>query len=184
MRNLREVGDRIFMSNHAYYSKKYRTVRDSAPIIDLLVQFLVTDLGLPHRPNIRFELNRLNNARSKVQEKGYITNEFLIFVDPRFELDSILETICHEMIHVSQITRGDLNLIGNHVTWKGKEYPYLGRVKLNRMSEYSNQPWETEAYLKQSGLKKKFLREMRKSLKQLKNFGLDKKLQSSIMNLR
>jgi hypothetical protein len=184
MRNLREVGDRIFMSNHAYYSKKYRTVRDSAPIIDLLVQFLVTDLGLPHKPTINFELNRANNARSEVQEKGYVFDEFNIYVDPRFELNSIIETICHEMVHVSQITRGDLNLLSTNITWKGKEYPYLGRLKSNRMSEYSKQPWENEAYEKQSGLKKKFLREMRKSLKQLKNFGLDKKLQSSIMNLR
>lgn len=54
------------------------------------------------------------------------------------------KTISHEMVHVDQIKRGDLNYDDQYVYWKGKKYP---RSKMNEGAK--NLPWEIEAYKKQ-----------------------------------
>jgi len=51
--------------------------------------------------------------------------------------------IDHEMIHINQIKRGDLDYDDNNVYWKGKKYPR------STMKEGSKKlPWEKEAYNK------------------------------------
>lgn len=54
------------------------------------------------------------------------------------------KTIEHEMIHIDQMKRGDLNYDNKNVTWKGKKYP---RSKMKEGAK--NLPWEKEAYDKQ-----------------------------------
>jgi len=51
--------------------------------------------------------------------------------------------IDHEMIHINQIKRGDLDYDDNNVYWKGKKY------SRSTMKEGSKKlPWEKEAYNK------------------------------------
>ena len=51
------------------------------------------------------------------------------------------EAIAHEMVHIDQMKRGDLNYDDNNVYWKGKKY------SRKQMNEGSKQlPWEKEAY--------------------------------------
>lgn len=53
------------------------------------------------------------------------------------------EVVKHEMVHVDQIKRGDLDYDDNNVYWKGKKY------SRKSMSEGAkNLPWEKEAYSK------------------------------------
>jgi hypothetical protein len=54
------------------------------------------------------------------------------------------KTISHEMVHVAQMKRGDLDYDEKYVYWKGKKYP---RSKMNEGAK--NLPWEVEAYKKQ-----------------------------------
>ena len=54
------------------------------------------------------------------------------------------KTVEHEMIHINQMKRGDLNYDQKNVYWKGKRYP---RSKMNEGAK--NLPWEVEAYKKQ-----------------------------------
>jgi hypothetical protein len=51
------------------------------------------------------------------------------------------KTIEHEMVHVDQMKRGDLDYTDTHVMWKGKKYSRAA------MEEGSKKlPWEAEAY--------------------------------------
>ena len=54
------------------------------------------------------------------------------------------KTVEHEMIHINQMKRGDLDYDQKSVYWKGKRYP---RCKMNEGAK--NLPWEVEAYKKQ-----------------------------------
>ena len=51
------------------------------------------------------------------------------------------EVIDHEMVHIDQMKRGDLDYNSTHVFWKGKYYP---RSKMKEGDK--NLPWEKEAY--------------------------------------
>lgn len=53
------------------------------------------------------------------------------------------EVVKHEMIHVDQIKRGDLDYDDNNVYWKGKKY---SRAKMKEGSPML--AWEREAYNK------------------------------------
>ena len=53
------------------------------------------------------------------------------------------EVIKHEMVHVDQIKRGDLDYDDNNVYWKGKKY---SRKSMKEGAK--NLPWEKEAYNK------------------------------------
>ena len=53
------------------------------------------------------------------------------------------EVIDHEMVHIDQMKRGDLDYDNNYVYWKGKKY---SRKTMDEGAK--NLPWEAEAYNK------------------------------------
>tara|TARA_R100001463_G_scaffold53213_1_gene104188 strand:+ start:350 stop:1945 length:1596 start_codon:yes stop_codon:yes gene_type:complete len=95
---------------------------------------------------------RLKNSKIPVIKKdledGVIAeanNDGTIYVDKDVKKGSPLEkeAIAHEMVHMDQMKRGDLDYDDNNVYWKGKKY---SRAKMNEGS--SKLPWEKEAYNK------------------------------------
>ena len=54
------------------------------------------------------------------------------------------KTIEHEMVHIDQMKRGDLDYTDTHVMWKGKEY-----LRASMKEGSKKLPWEVEAYKKQ-----------------------------------
>ena len=78
-------------------------------------------------------------------------NDGTIYLDKDVKDGSPLakEAIAHEMVHMDQMARGDLNYDDNNVYWKGKKYDR------DDMNEGSKQlPWEAEAYQKTKNMKK------------------------------
>ena len=61
--------------------------------------------------------------------------EYIIWIDPFLDKEDTIRTLIHETVHVSQIARGDLELL-SPMRWKGKVYE----------CEYDQLPWEKEAY--------------------------------------
>jgi hypothetical protein len=63
------------------------------------------------------------------------------------DLNKVIETLCHEMVHIKQYATGELaTVIENDVNvfyWKGERIPQYGNVSL---ATYYNYPWEVEAY--------------------------------------
>ena len=53
------------------------------------------------------------------------------------------EVIDHEMVHIDQMKRGDLDYDNDYVYWKGKKY---SRKTMDEGAK--NLPWEAEAYNK------------------------------------
>ena len=53
------------------------------------------------------------------------------------------DIVKHEMVHIDQMKRGDLDYDSKNVYWKGKIYP---RSKMKEGAK--NLPWEMEAYNK------------------------------------
>ena len=51
------------------------------------------------------------------------------------------EVICHEMVHIDQMIRGDLDYDEKYVYWKGKKIP-----RSSMKEGAKNLPWEKEAY--------------------------------------
>lgn len=78
-------------------------------------------------------------------------NDGTIYLDKDVKNDSPLakEAIAHEMVHMDQMARGDLNYDDNNVYWKGKKYD---RDDMNEGSK--KLPWEAEAYQKTKNMKK------------------------------
>ena len=78
-------------------------------------------------------------------------NDGTIYLDKSVKNDSPLakEAIAHEMVHMDQMARGDLNYNDDKVFWKGKEYD---RDDMNEGSK--KLPWEKEAYDKTKNMKK------------------------------
>ena len=64
---------------------------------------------------------------------------------------SLLSTLAHEMIHIKQMTSGDLMIDHeqNKRYWKGVDHTY---------TKYEDQPWEIEAFKNESRLTKNFLK--------------------------
>ena len=57
--------------------------------------------------------------------------------DPK-QIDDVVD---HEMVHINQMKRGDLNYDDKYVYWKGKKY---SRAQMKEGAK--NLPWEAEAY--------------------------------------
>jgi len=71
---------------------------------------------------------------------------FELEIEKNMPLRRVLETICHEMVHVKQYARGELyegSRIPKH-RWQGKW--------LDKDPDYWDQPWEIEAHGREAGL--------------------------------
>ena len=64
------------------------------------------------------------------------TRTFELEVDKKIKLNDFVTTLCHEMIHVKQYARKEIN--GVDLCWKGRNVP--------EGTDYWNLPWEKEAY--------------------------------------
>ena len=73
----------------------------------------------------------------------YLTKrEFELEIGTNQRLRRLLETVAHEMVHVKQFARGELN---EQPAWMGKTY------NINK-TEYWDLPWEIEAHGREVGM--------------------------------
>ena len=61
---------------------------------------------------------------------------FELEIDKKIKLNDFVTTLCHEMIHVKQYARNEIN--GVDLCWKGRN--------ISKDTDYWNYPWEKEAY--------------------------------------
>lgn len=74
--------------------------------------------------------------------------EFTIEVYANMRKRKIMETICHEMVHVKQFARGEMKDImggASKVRWNGNDYT-------RETTDYYDLPWEIEAHGRELGL--------------------------------
>jgi len=74
---------------------------------------------------------------------GKANNNGTIIINKDVPCDKIQDVIDHEMVHINQMRRGDLDYDDKNVYWKGKVIP---RSSIKEGD--SALPWEAEAYEK------------------------------------
>jgi len=72
---------------------------------------------------------------------GKANNNGTIIINKDVDPSKTQDVIDHEMVHIDQMKRGDLDYDNENVYWKGKKYP---RSKMKEGAK--NLPWEAEAY--------------------------------------
>lgn len=74
--------------------------------------------------------------------------EFTIRVDSTQGLQAMLETVCHELVHVKQYARGELKDLARSskcCKWKDRKINFSN-------TNYYDHPWEIEAHGRERGL--------------------------------
>ena len=74
---------------------------------------------------------------------GKANNNGTIILNDNLDPSESEKVIDHEMVHIDQMKRGDLDYDDENVYWKGKKY---SRADMEEGAK--NLPWEAEAYKK------------------------------------
>ena len=115
------------------------TSRKKTSLIRKVIEYMMNELKLK---NIFIDVEVSNLF---VNEKAYgfcscqNKTEFLIELDQTLNVQELIETICHEMIHVKQYATGELVEKGKKILYKNCLYE----------SSSDSSPWEKEAYEKE-----------------------------------
>ena len=72
---------------------------------------------------------------------GKVNNNGTILINKNLDPSKTKKVVDHEMVHINQFKRGDLDYDDNNVYWKGKTY---SRSQMREGAK--NLPWEKEAY--------------------------------------
>lgn len=81
------------------------------------------------------------DALGRAIDTGF--GEYIIFLSPKMNLPTLLQTLAHEMVHIKQYAKGHLKIKNLGVKWCGKMYKYSDN------HAYSARPWELEAMRKE-----------------------------------
>jgi hypothetical protein len=98
--------------------------------------------------DINIKLDKVDTALGYCYEEWY--GSYCIEVEKRQTLRRLLETVAHEMVHVKQYARKEIN---GRDCWYGK---YINTDK----TEYWDLPWEIEAHGREVGLFTRWASEM------------------------
>lgn len=109
------------------------------------------DLPMPGLKKLRVRSTKNKNwdGWAMVDEEGAT-----ITISRALKGAALFVTVAHEMAHISQYLRGDLESLDHkRFKWKGKVYKYSDK-KMQNLSEkqYRKLPWEKEAYDYSEGL--------------------------------
>jgi hypothetical protein len=119
-------------------------------LISDLAYYCVKKL-MPRKRNLEVDIIQVKNLEDKEGDLASCvdtdnTNTFEIRLDKDMSLRKKLLSVAHEMVHVKQFTRKELEHTSsvNRQLWRGKKY--------NTKNRYYDLPWEIEAYGRELGL--------------------------------
>lgn len=121
----------------------------SKEFIGMVVKFFEQELKLKNSSwtlDVRTERGmRFDGTRGCVT---YVGPKYLVmFVDSGLDMERLVLTLAHEMVHVKQYARGQIkHKLG------GKTYYWMGKPI---RKQYYDQPWEVEAFSKERVLANK-----------------------------
>jgi hypothetical protein len=129
-------------------TKKKRALAESA------VTFCISEL-MPRMRTLDVELTFKNIKTERIVGwcyEGDGNRDFYIDVEKTLDDEEMVETVCHEMVHVWQgATRKMKDMTFGRKMYMGKVY--------DDTTAYEDEPWEIEAYKMQDELLEKFKEE-------------------------
>ena len=106
---------------------------------------------MPRKRNLEIDILQIKNLQTESGDLASCIdtedlNTFEIQLDKDMSLRKKLLSLAHEMVHVKQFTRKELQHTDsiNRQLWRGKKY--------NTKNRYYDLPWEIEAYGRELGL--------------------------------
>jgi len=93
--------------------------------------------------NPPYKINNTPIYRVDMEDEvmGKANNNGTTIINKDVPLNKIQDVIDHEMVHIDQMKRGDLDYDNNYVYWKGRKY---SRAQMKEGAK--DLPWEAEAY--------------------------------------
>lgn len=123
--------------------------------VEKLVEFLGKELNIGKDVQLTVAYNedllsRLSNETIEYKAFLHHPKSDLYYIFVTKEKIGLNKILCHEMTHVHQCERGDLQYSSDYrtVTWKGEVF--------DRHTKYQDREWEKEAFDLQEKLWKKF----------------------------
>ena len=115
---------------------------DRKDMIEGCINLFIRELKLEKSKSTLFVFSKTNfeketGAAGMVYpyDEGLITMD----LDSRLNMDKLIQTLAHEMVHVKQIAKGQLSYEGKKIFWKGERY-------YTRRMSYYDHPWEIDAW--------------------------------------
>jgi hypothetical protein len=144
------IGNNVYLALSAYYDKRYaKQYRKTAKLIAKSLPYFHKLLKIPKYVQVR-----LAPIKGKSMQGRYHSDSQTAVVEVRFRTDyNILSTLAHELVHAEQFHCGRLSLTtGDRRGWV---YLWNGEPCANKgttYERYRNQPWEKEAFDRQTEL--------------------------------
>lgn len=123
--------------------------------VEELLEFLAEELNIKEDVELMVVYNNALLEKLSVGDIEYeamlqkiLPNNYVLHV--KEDVSGLQYILCHEMVHLSQYERGDLEVSSDYrtVTWKGEVY--------TNDYPYNTREWEEEAFGLQNKLWKKF----------------------------
>lgn len=114
------------------------STKDKRALAEKTVAWSIKKLGLSRMSSLSIDVVL---RKMKKHEYGYCNivdsnRNFVIDVNKNVTIKDLVSTIIHEMVHVKQFARNEMN--GHNMQWKSKI--------ISEDTDYMDLPWEKEAY--------------------------------------
>ena len=125
-------------------------------VVEDVVKWSIKKLNL-HRIrtlNLTFSIKSLKSLYGQLEQLDDKRREFSVVLDKNVDTKDLIRTVIHEMIHVKQYIRKEMDseIVGSRMRWKSKTYPY--DIK------YDDMPWEKEANRLETKYGNEYLKEI------------------------
>lgn len=140
-----------------------------ATLIEKSIRFYSKYLGINNFDCVVYIVSR-KSMRTKENKIGcvyrsfaFCQDHFIMQIDNQLSVPRLLSTLAHEMVHVKQMVRGEIQMLKYRngrlkYVWHGKE------VRL----PYHKQPWELEAYSMEVSMVNALMNEVNKNIRKTK----------------
>jgi hypothetical protein len=147
IKHTKKINDRVFISNGSLYGK-YSTKDRAEYVANLAIRTVgVLESYLLIPDSVRYVITKIAERNT---EGMYTPSLDQIVIDCRTDDRTVIESLCHESVHVDQVARGDLSWINEHdVIWQGNLFPAVNKYTYR---QYKQTPWEREAHERQQQL--------------------------------
>ena len=114
------------------------STKDKRALAEKTVMWSIEKLGLKRMTSLNIDVNlkKLKEGEFGFCEIQDDNRNFTIEVNKNVSIKDFVSTIIHEMVHVKQYARNEMN--GYDMQWKSKIIP--------EYTAYMDLPWEKEAY--------------------------------------